>query len=68
ATQLQCLLEFLDKLPFPVVIWQAQNLAYPALLAARPKWRSEQEKGNPEAKAWLEHLGVLQQKLKLQIA
>ncbi|MGC1635146.1 MAG: hypothetical protein WA744_06810, partial [Candidatus Acidiferrales bacterium] len=61
-------LEFLDKLPFPVVIWQAQNLAYPALLAARPKWRSEQEKGNPEAKAWLEHLGVLQQKLKLQIA
>ncbi|MGA8674537.1 MAG: hypothetical protein WB621_04970, partial [Candidatus Acidiferrales bacterium] len=68
VTQLQGLLEFLDKLPFPVVIWQAQNLAYPALLAAHRKWRSEQEKGNPEAKTWLEHLGVLQEKLKLQIA
>ena len=66
--QLRGLLEFLDKLPFPVVIWEAQNLAYPALLAAQQKWRSEQEKGNAEAKTWLEHLGVLQQKLNLQIA
>ncbi|MFZ0086874.1 MAG: DUF3536 domain-containing protein, partial [Candidatus Acidiferrales bacterium] len=66
--QLQSLLEFIEKLPFPVVIWEAQNLAYPALLAAQQKWRSEDEKGNTDAKTWLEHLGVLQQKLKLQLA
>lgn len=66
--QFQGLLEFLDKLPFAVVIWEAQNLAYPALLAAQSQWRSGQETGKPEAKTWLEHLGALQQKLKLQIA
>jgi alpha-amylase/alpha-mannosidase (GH57 family) len=66
--QLQTLLEFIEGLPFRVVLWEVQNLAYPALLAAHQKWRTEEEKGNPEAKKWLEHLDVLQQKLKLQIA
>ncbi|MGA8407732.1 MAG: DUF3536 domain-containing protein [Candidatus Acidiferrales bacterium] len=66
--RLQGFLEFLEQLPFVVVIWEAQNLSYPALLNAQQKWRSEEAKGNPEAGVWLEHLGILQQKLKLQLA
>ena len=68
AEQLQALLEFIERLPFPVNLWGTQNLAYNAILAAQQKWRSEEQKENPEAKTWLEHLTVLEDKLKLHIA
>jgi len=51
-----------------VNLWGTQNLAYNAILAAQQKWRSEEQKENPEAKTWLEHLTVLQDKLKLHMA
>ena len=51
------------SLPFPVDLWRAQNIFFDALQTAYPEKRSQAEKGEEEAQAWLDRFRSLGEKL-----
>jgi hypothetical protein len=68
ARRLRKLLEFISPLPFPVVLREAQNVAYGPLVKDMKEHRPEAEKGNPIDQNWMHELGVLREMLRIQNA
>jgi ATP-dependent Lon protease len=68
AQRLRKLLEFIASLPFPVVLREAQNVAYGPLIKDMEEHRREAEKGNPIDQNWMNELSVLREILRIQNA
>ena len=66
AQKLRRLLDFaVASLPFPVILWEVQNLCYGPLLKAAEQLRGETEKGSPTAQNTTNELGLLREKLRI---
>lgn len=61
------LLELCTSLPFSVQLWETQNSLYAPLIKMHQKWRSEAEKGNPEAPGWLKAITALAEKVGMNL-
>jgi len=59
------LLEIIRSLPFPVVLWQAQNIAYRPLIKAAEEHRQDLEKGDAVAQNWMSDLSALRENLRI---
>jgi alpha-amylase/alpha-mannosidase (GH57 family) len=68
ARRLRKLLEFIALLPFPVVLREAQNMAYGPLVKDMKEHRPEAEKGNPIDQNWMNELSALREMLRIQNA
>jgi alpha-amylase/alpha-mannosidase (GH57 family) len=68
AQRLRKLLELISSLPFPVVLSEAQNMAYGPLVKDMKEHRPEAEKGNPIDQNWMNELSVLREMLRIQNA
>lgn len=68
AQRLRRLLEFIVSLPFPVVLREAQNIAYGPLVEDTKEHRPEAEKGNPIDQNWMNELNALREMLRIQNA
>jgi hypothetical protein len=65
--KLTALLELCASLPFSVLLWETQNTIYAPLIKAHHEWRSEAEKGNPEAQGWLNLITVVSEKVGMNL-
>jgi alpha-amylase/alpha-mannosidase (GH57 family) len=68
AERLRKLLDFALALPFPVIIWQAQNVCYGPIIRATGEHREAAEAGDPTAQRWMAELAILRDKLRIQAA
>jgi alpha-amylase/alpha-mannosidase (GH57 family) len=66
AENLRKLLEFALSLPFPVVIWEVQNMCYLPLLQELGKHRDAAASGDARAQQWMSALETLREKLRIQ--
>ena len=60
------LLAFALSLPFPVVLWEVQNVCYGPIIRRIGECSAEAEKGSPDAKRWMLELGYLQDLLRIR--
>jgi alpha-amylase/alpha-mannosidase (GH57 family) len=68
AERLRKLLEFALSLPFPVVIWEVQNVCYEPLIRALQEHREAAQAGDATAQRWMSELEVLREKLRVQLS
>ncbi len=66
AEKFRRLLEFAQALPFPVIIWQAQNVCYGPIIHATEEHRAAAEAGDAAAQRWMSELGMLRDRLRIQ--
>jgi alpha-amylase/alpha-mannosidase (GH57 family) len=66
AEKLRHLLDVALALPFPVVIWEVQNLCYGPIILASAQHREAAEAGDAAAQHWMSELGILRDKLRIQ--
>ena len=59
------LLDFVATLPFPVELWEVQNISYAPLIKTMDDLRAETEKGNDSVKDLLNELGLLRERLRI---
>jgi alpha-amylase/alpha-mannosidase (GH57 family) len=57
-------LEVARSLPFPVTLWEAQNISYAPLLKAIAERQAAADKNDPEAIAWVKELSGLRDGLR----
>jgi hypothetical protein len=62
------LLELSALLPFPILLWEAQNTLYAPFIKSHQEWGSEPEKGDPEAQVWLSTLIAVSEKLGINLS
>ena len=53
------------SLPFPVVLWEVQNICYSPLIKATEQLRREAQKDDPTVQHTLNELGLLREKLRI---
>jgi alpha-amylase/alpha-mannosidase (GH57 family) len=53
------------SLPFPVVLWEVQNICYGPLIKATEQLRREAQKDDPTVQHTLNELGLLREKLRI---
>ena len=58
-------LEAAQSLPFPVAIWEAQNISYAPLKKAIEERRLGAENNEPEAAEWMKELTGLREGLRI---
>jgi hypothetical protein len=58
-------LEAAQSLPFPVAIWEAQNISYAPLKKAIEEHRPAAENNEPEAAEWMKELAGLREGLRI---
>jgi alpha-amylase/alpha-mannosidase (GH57 family) len=58
-------LEVAKSLPFPVTLWEVQNVAYAPLIRALQQWRGDGAKTDPEAANWIKELTALSEGLRI---
>ncbi|HZC64997.1 MAG TPA: DUF3536 domain-containing protein [Candidatus Dormibacteraeota bacterium] len=68
AERLRKLLDFALALPFPVVLWQAQNVCYGPIIQATENHRASAQSGDATAQRWMSELSILRDKLRIQTA
>jgi alpha-amylase/alpha-mannosidase (GH57 family) len=66
--KLSFLLELAGSLPFPVVLWEAQNTVYAPVIKSHQEWESEAGKGNQDARNGLTLLNAVSEKLGMKLA
>jgi hypothetical protein len=64
--KLRKLLDVALALPFPVVIWEVQNLCYGPIIFASEQHRDAAAGGDATAQRWMSELGILREKLRIQ--
>ncbi|MBM4298682.1 MAG: DUF3536 domain-containing protein, partial [Deltaproteobacteria bacterium] len=57
----------LTTLPFGVNLWNVQNRFYRLIEASLPRMRERQQRGDPEAAAWLQRFNAVAEKLGVKI-
>jgi hypothetical protein len=62
---LRKLLEFVSTSPFPVVLWEAQNICYAPLIKSMNDLREQAQTENGAAKTLFDELAQLREKLKI---
>jgi Domain of unknown function (DUF3536)/Glycosyl hydrolase family 57 len=67
AEKLRRFLEFALSLPFPVIIWEAQNMCYEPLIRALQEHRDAAGAGDATAQRWMTELEILRDKLRIQL-
>jgi hypothetical protein len=68
AEKLRKLLDVALALPLSVVIWEVQNLCYGPIILATGEHRAAAEAGDEAAQRWMNELGILREKLRIQDA
>lgn len=63
--KLRKLLEFATTLPFPVVLWEVQNICYGPLIKTMDDLREQTKAGNDAVQSLLDELGLLRDKLRI---
>ena len=58
-------LELTQTLPFPVTLWEVQNISYAPLMKAIEDRRLAAENNDPEASAWMKELTALRDGLRI---
>jgi hypothetical protein len=58
-------LELAQTLPFPVTLWEVQNISYGPLMKAIEERRLAAENNDPEASAWMRELTALRDGLRI---
>src|ERR1700676_4999346 len=58
-------LELGQTLPFPVTLWEVQNISYRTLMKAIDERRLAAENGDPEATTWMKELTALRDGLRI---
>ncbi|MDQ1409347.1 MAG: hypothetical protein QOJ41_1082 [Acidobacteriaceae bacterium] len=58
-------LELAQTLPFPVTLWEVQNISYAPLMKAIEERRLAAENGDPEATTWMKELTALRGGLRI---
>jgi hypothetical protein len=58
-------LEAAQSLPFPVSVWEAQNISYAPLKKAIEEHRLAAENNDPEAAEWMKELAGLREGLRI---
>ncbi|HEY2351580.1 MAG TPA: DUF3536 domain-containing protein [Candidatus Acidoferrum sp.] len=58
-------LEMARSLPFPVTLWEAQNISYRPLMKAIEDRRIAAQNNDPEAVNWMKELGLLREGLRI---
>jgi alpha-amylase/alpha-mannosidase (GH57 family) len=58
-------LEMARTLPFPVTLWEAQNISYRPLMKAIEDRRIAAQNNDPEAVNWMKELGLLREGLRI---
>jgi alpha-amylase/alpha-mannosidase (GH57 family) len=58
-------LELAQTLPFPVTLWEVQNISYGPLMKAIEERRLGAENNDPEASAWMKELTALRDGLRI---
>jgi alpha-amylase/alpha-mannosidase (GH57 family) len=64
--KLRKLLEIALALPFPVVIWEVQNLCYGPVILASGQHRDAAAAGDATSQRWMNELAILRDKLRIQ--
>ncbi|HME12758.1 MAG TPA: DUF3536 domain-containing protein [Candidatus Acidoferrum sp.] len=67
AGKLRKLLEFALSLPFPVVIWEVQNMCYAPVILALREHREAAQTGDATAQQWMGELEILRDKLRIHL-
>ncbi len=65
--QLEAAVRFAQSLPFPVIMWEVQNLGFVKLTSAFAEARNKADAGDESAKAWVAHARSLATMLQLRI-
>jgi F0F1-type ATP synthase membrane subunit b/b' len=58
-------LELAQTLPFPVTLWEVQNISYGPLMKAIEERRLGAENNDPEATTWMKELAALREGLRI---
>jgi len=58
-------LELAQTLPFPVTLWEVQNISYAPLMKAIEERRLAAENSDPEASTWMKELTALREGLRI---
>ena len=58
-------LELAQTLPFPVTLWEVQNISYAPLMKAIEERRLATENNDPEASTWMKELTALREGLRI---
>jgi alpha-amylase/alpha-mannosidase (GH57 family) len=58
-------LELAQTLPFPVTLWEVQNISYAPLMKAIEERRLAAENNDPEASTWMKELTALREGLRI---
>lgn len=66
--RLETAVQVARSLPFPVNLWQVQNLCAQRLDGTFSAMRSEAERGDEAAKAWVQHMSALAKTLDLRVS
>ena len=63
--RLRKLLEFVSSLPFPVVLWEVQNICYAPLIKTMAEVRQQAQTENGTVKGFVDELTQLREKLRI---
>jgi F0F1-type ATP synthase membrane subunit b/b' len=63
--KLTTLLKFVSALPFPVVLWEVQNIAYGPLIKTMDNLREQVQDENSPAKKSFDALAILRENLRI---
>jgi len=63
--KLTMLLKFASTLPFPMVLWEVQNISYRPIITTMDELREEAQSGNEPAKALFDALAQLRESLRI---
>jgi hypothetical protein len=67
AQSFRKLLEFAATLPFPVNLWEVQNLCYRPLIHTMDELRPQAEKDDAAARSTLNELAMIREKLHIHV-
>ena len=65
--RLEAVVKLARSLPFPVNLWEVQNLCAQKLDGTFSAIRAEAERGDEEAKTWIRHMSSLAEILDLRV-
>jgi hypothetical protein len=63
--KLTALLKFVSTLPFPVVLWEVQNICYGPLIKTMDELREQAQTENSPAKTLFDSLALLRESLRI---
>ena len=66
--QINGILDLMDILPFKLNLWKVQNICYDILQSTYPAQREKADRGDEDARAWIEHFHVFGDKIMVKVS